>query len=44
MLRTIAVGSFSLIQGIFIRTLPDGKIAVRVGNRTYEGRPVPPVA
>ncbi len=42
MLRTIAVGSFSLVQGIFIRALPDGKIAVRVGKRTYEGRPVSP--
>jgi len=44
MLRTITVGSFSLVQGIFIRALPDGKIAVRVGKTIYEGHPVPPAA
>lgn len=44
MLKTITVGSFSLVQGIFIRALPDGKIAVRVGRKTYEGHPVTPAA
>ncbi|MEX0370417.1 MAG: hypothetical protein AB3N09_07270, partial [Tateyamaria sp.] len=44
MLRTIAVGSFSLVQGIFIRAFPDGKIAVQVGSKTYKGHPVTPSA
>lgn len=44
MFRTIAVGSFCLIQGIFVRALPNGKIAIRVGKKTYEGRPVTPYA
>lgn len=40
MLRTITMGSYVSVQGTFVRTLPDGKIAVRVGNRIYEGKPV----
>ncbi len=40
MLRTITIGSTVSIQGIFLRTLADGKIAIGVGNRTFVGKPV----
>ena len=40
MLRTIMVGSAILIQGIFVRALPDGRIVVRLDNETYAGLPV----
>ena len=40
MLRTITVGSCVSVQGTFVRTLPDGRIAVRVGNIIYQGVPV----
>ena len=40
MLRTITVGSCVSIQGIFVRKLSDGKIVVRVGEKTYAGQPV----
>ncbi len=40
MLRTIIIGSCVSIQGIFMRKLANGKIAVRVGSRVYEGYPV----
>ena len=28
------------VQGIFEKALPDGRIAVRVGNRLFTGAPV----
>ncbi len=40
MLRTITIGSCVSVQGMFIRMLEDGKVAVRVGDRTYVGYPV----
>ena len=40
MLRTIVLGSCVFVQGIFVRNLSDGKIAVRVGTKIYEGDPV----
>ncbi len=40
MLRTIILGTCVSVQGIFVRQLPDGRIAVRVGNRIYAGKPV----
>ena len=40
MIRTITVGSSVFIQGMFVRDLSDGQIAVRVYNGTYVGRPV----
>jgi hypothetical protein len=40
MLRTIVVGSCVSIQGIFVKALPDGRIAVKVGDRIYSGNPV----
>lgn len=40
MLRTIMLGSSVLIQGIFVRALPDGKICVKVGDQVFSGTPV----
>jgi len=40
MLRTITMGSCVSVQGTFVRTLPDGRIAVRVGAMVYHGRPI----
>ncbi len=40
MLRTIIIGSCVFVQGTFIRTLGNGRIAIRVGNREFTGRPV----
>jgi len=40
MLRTITVGTHVQIQGLFVRTLDNGKVIVAVGEREYEGKPV----
>jgi hypothetical protein len=40
MLRTITIGSYISVQGIFLRALEDGKIAIGVGERTFIGKPV----
>lgn len=40
MLRTITLGSCVSVQGTFIRQLDDGKIMVRVDEKTYVGFPV----
>ncbi|WP_256415862.1 hypothetical protein [Ruegeria sp. HKCCD8929] len=40
MLRTITLGSCISVQGTFVRKLSDGRIAVRVGDKIYMGRPV----
>lgn len=40
MLRTILVGSCMSVQGILEKTLPDGRISVRVGDRIFTGPPV----
>lgn len=40
MIRTISVGSYILIQGLFERLAPNGNMVVRVGTRTFEGKPV----
>lgn len=40
MLRTIILGSAISVQGTFIRALPDGRIAVRVGQAIFSGQPV----
>ena len=39
MLRTITMGSCVSVQGTFVRALPDGRIAVKVGETVYQGRP-----
>lgn len=40
MLRTIAMGRYVSVQGIFECDLGNGKITVRVGERIYIGTPV----
>lgn len=40
MLKTIITGSQSLVQGILVRTMDNGKLAVRIGKRVYIGTPV----
>jgi hypothetical protein len=40
MLRTIQIGSCVSVQGLLIKTLSDGRVVIRVGDRVYEGLPV----
>lgn len=40
MLKTIMIGRYLSIQGQFVRTTPNGLMVVRVGDKTYAGRPV----
>ena len=40
MLRTIVLGSCVSVQGTFVRALEGGKIAVRVGDQIFAGKPV----
>jgi hypothetical protein len=40
MLRTISMGTCVFVQGLFVRSLPDGNIVVQVGKTTYQGRPI----
>jgi hypothetical protein len=40
MLRTITVGNHILVQGLFVRSLENGKVIVAVGERQYQGQPV----
>lgn len=40
MLRTIILGSCVYVQGLFERTLPDGRVSVRVGKQVFTGVPV----
>ncbi|UXX81924.1 hypothetical protein [Roseovarius pelagicus] len=44
MLQTIRLGSCVLVQGIFVRLLPDGRVQVRDGDRLFAGQPVSKVA
>lgn len=43
MLRTIAVGSCVSVQGILVGQLADGKIMVKVDDKTFVGTPIPTV-
>lgn len=40
MIRTITIGTCISIQGIFEREAANGNIVVRIGSKTYEGKPV----
>ena len=42
MLRTIIMGTCVFVQGNFVKALPDGRIAIRVGSTVYKGQPVTP--
>ncbi len=40
MLRTITIGSCVSVQGVFVRNMPDGRIAVKVDDTIFAGMPV----
>ncbi|MFD1797020.1 hypothetical protein ACFSC1_13610 [Paracoccus aurantiacus] len=40
MIRTITIGSYISIQGLFERQVDGGDIVVRVGEKIYQGKPV----
>lgn len=40
MLRTIAIGSCVSVQGLVVGQTADGKMIVRVDEKTYVGTPV----
>ena len=40
MYKTIMIGSCIAVQGLFVRALGNGKIAVRVGSKEFIGTPV----
>lgn len=40
MLRTITIGTAVSIQGVFVRDMPDGRIAVKVDDAIFTGKPI----
>jgi hypothetical protein len=40
MLKTIMIGRSISVQGFLEKTLPDGRLIVRVGQRLFTGQPV----
>lgn len=40
MIRTIELGNYISVQGFFERLADNGNIVVRVGAKTFEGKPV----
>ncbi|MHC9235561.1 hypothetical protein ACX9MO_07925 [Pseudooceanicola sp. 502str34] len=40
MLRTITIGQYISVQGNYVRSLPDGSVEVRVGEKVFAGLPV----
>jgi hypothetical protein len=40
MLRTITIGSCVSVQGLFVAHMPDGKIMIKVDDKTFVGTPV----
>lgn len=40
MIRTISIGSCVSVQGLFVSQLSDGKIVVKVDEKTFVGFPV----
>lgn len=40
MIRTIAMGTAILVQGVYVKTLPDGRMTVRVDGTTFSGTPI----
>ena len=41
MLRTVVVGSCVSVQGLMVGQMSDGKIMVKVDDKTFTGFPVP---
>lgn len=42
MLRTISLGTCVSVQGLVVGNTPDGKLMVRVDDKTFVGYPVTP--
>ena len=40
MLRTIQIGTCVSVQGLVVRQLDDGRVVIRVGEKTFEGVPL----
>lgn len=40
MYKTIMIGSCVAVQGLFVRALKNGKIAIKVGSKEFIGWPV----
>lgn len=40
MIRTISMGRYISVQGLFERLAHNGNIVIRVGSRTYVGKPI----
>lgn len=40
MIRSITLGEYISVQGIFVKETPSGKVIVRVGDKTFEGKPI----
>ena len=40
MIRSIQIGSATYVQGLFVGTVSNGMIQIRVGKRLFTGRPV----
>ena len=40
MIRTISIGSYISVQGLYEHSVANGNIVVRVGSQTFEGKPV----
>lgn len=40
MLRTISLGSCVLVQGHYVKQMSDGRIMVRVDDKTFVGHPI----
>lgn len=40
MLRTITMGTCVSVQGIFVKSLPGGRVIIRVGEQLFSGKPI----
>jgi len=40
MVKTITVGDYISVQGVWVRDLADGRMVVRVGREEFVGQPV----
>lgn len=40
MMRSISLGKYISVQGLFVSEASSGKIIVRVGDKTFEGKPI----
>ena len=40
MMRSISLGKYISVQGLFVSELNNGNIVVQVGAKTFEGKPI----